>query len=193
MDAPNDFAPGRTNPCKSLLFNDPLEGLMDAHMDPLTVSDEYAKAEKKLLALADHPTLGYIYKTLASLCHVLTRKSDFCVRLRNAYLAGDRSTLTALVGEIDVIVADLDDFLAKFRAQWMAENKPYGFSVQELRIGGLRARLLSAADRIKAYLAGTVSSIPELEEPVLPMSKIVPENPYIGSNNWRKNVTACIL
>ena len=192
MDAPNDFARGRNNPCKYLLFNDPLEGLLDAHMDPATVSEEYVKAEKRLLALADHPTFGYIYKTLASLCHVLIRKSDFCVRLRNAYLAGDRNALTALADEVSVIVSDLDDFLAIFRTQWMTENKPYGFSVQEIRIGALRARLLSTADRIKEYLAGAVSSIPELEEPVLPVAKIG-ENPYISYNGWRKKLTACIL
>ena len=192
MDAPNEFAPGLTNPCKYLLYNDPLEGLFDAHMDPLTVSEEYVKAEKRLLDLADHPTLGYIYTSLAALCHVLIRKSDFCVRLRNAYLAGDRNTLAALADEVAVIVADLDDFLVKFREQWMAENKPYGFSVQEIRIGGLRARLLSTANRIKEYLSGAVSSIPELEEPVLPVSRIR-DNPYISHNCWREKLTACVL
>jgi hypothetical protein len=192
MDAPNEFARGRNNPCKYLLFNDPLEGLFDAHMDPATVSDEFAKAEERLLALSEHPTFGYIYKTLASLCHVLVRKSDFCVRLRNAYLAGDRDTMKALADEIAVIVADLDHFLATFRAQWMIENKPHGFSVQEVRLGGLRARLLSTADRIKEYLAGAVRSIPELEEPVLPAAKIG-ENPYISHNGWSKKLTACIL
>ena len=192
MDAPNEFARGRNNPCKYLLFNDPLEGLFDAHMDPATVSDEFAKAEEKLLALSEHPAFGYVYKTLASLCHVLVRKSDFCVRLRNAYLAGDRDTMKALADEIAVIVADLDHFLATFRAQWMIENKPHGFSVQEVRVGGLRARLLSTADRIKEYLAGAVRSIPELEEPVLPAAKIG-ENPYISHNGWSKKLTACIL
>ena len=192
MDAPNEFAQGRNNPCKYLLFNDPLEGLLDAHMDPATVGDQYADAEKRLLAHADHPALGYIYTSLAALCRVLKRKSDFCVRLRNAYLAGDREKMSDLQSEVAVIVADLDDFLAKFRAQWMAENKPYGFSVQEIRIGALRARLLSTADRIKEYLAGAVSSIPELEEPVLPISKIG-ENPYTRIIGWRKCVTANIL
>ena len=192
MDAPNAFAQGRNNPCKYLLFNDPLEGLLDAHMDPATVGDRYAEAEESLLAYADHPALGYVYGNLAALCRVLKRKSDFCVRLRNAYLTGDRAKMKALQKEVGVIVSDLDDFLVKFRAQWMAENKPYGFSVQEIRIGGLRARLLSAADRIKEYLAGKVSSIPELEEPVLPISRIG-ENPYIRIVGWRKCVSSNIL
>ncbi|MBQ8357944.1 MAG: beta-N-acetylhexosaminidase [Clostridia bacterium] len=196
MDAPNDMADsteGPKNPCKYLLFNDPLEGLMDAHMDPATISEGFASAEKRLAALADHPAFGYVYRSLAALCRVLVRKCDFSVRLRNAYLAGDRATMAALADETDIIVNDLDAFVKVFRKQWMTENKPHGFAVQDIRIGALRARLLATADRIKEYLDGTVPSIPELEEPVLPMKTCSVENPYIREHGWGKVVTTCIL
>ena len=198
LDAPNDMADSTDhpeNPCKYLLFNDPLEGLLDAHLDPATVSDRYMEAEQRLSPLTDHPTFGYVYRTLASLCKVLVRKSDFSVRLRNAYLANDRATMAALANEIPTIVCDLDAFLTVFRAQWMRENKPHGFVTQELRIGGLRARLLSTAERISEYLNGTVAGIPELEEAVLPYTATAPspEDPYASINSWHKMVTACIL
>jgi hypothetical protein len=198
MDAPDAMiAPDHEHPLcptKYLLFNDPIEGLMDAHLDPETVSANYAKAEKALLALADHKQFGYVYRTLASLCRVLVRKSDYTVRLRAAYLADDKEKLAKLADEIDVIVSDLDIFLDTFRRQWYYENKTYGFSVQELRVGGLRARLISAKARIEAYLADATATIPELTEPVLQVKTPRDEDgPYINLNSWRKTVNACIL
>lgn len=198
LDAPNELPvtdPGKIiNPCKYLLFNDPLLGILDAHMDSATVSEGYAAAEKRLLPLTTHPRFGYMYQTLASLCHVLIRKADFSVRLRHAYQAGDRATLAALAEEIDGIVADLDAFTADFRTQWYTENKPFGFETQELRIGGLRARMLSAKERVQVYLAGGCERIEELEGEVLPTKRrSSPISPYSNINVWRHYVTACIL
>lgn len=198
LDAPNEL-PNRDpkkiiNPCKYLLFNDPLLGILDGHMDSDTVGAGFAEAEKRLLPLTDHPRFGYMYRTLASLCRVLTRKADFSVRLRRAYQAGDRAALAALADEIDLIVADLDAFTADFRTQWDTENKPFGFETQELRIGGLRARMLSAKERVRAYLDGACERIEELEgEVLLTKRRSSPISPYTNINVWRHYVTACIL
>lgn len=198
LDAPNEL-PGRDpkkicNPCKYLLFNDPLLGMLDQHMDPATVSAGFAEAEKRLQPLVSHPVFGYIYETLAALCRVLTRKADFGVRLRAAYQKGDRTALAALAVETDGIVADLDTFLATFRRQWYRENKTFGFEVQELRIGGLRARMLSAGERVHAYLAGKTDRIGELEGEPLPFRYTAEgESPYRQFNGWNKQVSACIL
>lgn len=198
LDAPNEL-PGRdpkkiVNPCKYLLFNDPLLGILDAHMDSATVGKGFADAEKRLLPLTAHPRFGYLYRTLASLCRVLTRKADFGVRLRAAYRSGNRAALAALADEIDRIVVDLDAFTADFRAQWYTECKPFGFETQELRLGGLRARLLSAKERVRAYLAGECARIEELEGEILPVKRhSSPTSPYDNINVWRHYVTACIL
>ena len=198
LDAPNEL-PGRDpkkiiNPCKYLLFNDPLLGILDAHMDSATVREGFAAAKARLMPLTSHPRFGYMYRTLASLCQVLTRKADLGVRLRKAYHAGDRAALAALAEEIDLIVADLDVFTADFRTQWYTENKPFGFETQELRIGGLRARLLSAKERVRAYLAGECTRIEELEGEPLPARRhSSPLSPYDHLNVWRHYVTACIL
>ena len=116
------------------------------------------------------------------------------MRLRRAYQAGDRAALAALADEIDLIVADLDVFTADFRTQWDTENKPFGFETQELRIGGLRARMLSAKERVRAYLNGTCECIEELEgEVLLTKRRSSPISPYSNINVWRHYVTACIL
>ena len=198
LDAPDAMAHAKDtepqvprNPSKYLLYNDPLEGLMDANMDADTVADEYRKAAQKLSAHADNPRFGYLFRTAAALCRVLTRKSDFTVRLRRAYLAGDKKAMAALAQETDAIAKDLAVFHALFRDQWNRENKPYGFAVQDLRLGGLKERLLATRERIEEYLAGKVPNIPELEEPVLPYRGN--PNEYFCFNGWSANVSACIV
>ena len=53
--------------------------------------------------------------------------------------------------------------MGAFRTAWLTENKPHGFEVQDIRIGGLIQRLKSCRVRLTQWLeAGT--PIPELDE-----------------------------
>ncbi|MBQ9802806.1 MAG: beta-N-acetylhexosaminidase [Clostridia bacterium] len=200
VDAPNElpgtesFVKNPINPCKYLLYNDPIEGLFNLHMNPDTVADAYRANEARLRALAGHKRFGYIFENLANLCAILVQKADFSVRLRRAYKAGDKEALKALAAEIPVIVEKLDVFHASHRRQWYTESKPFGFEVQEQRLGGLRMRLVTTVDRINEYLTGAVSSLPELDEEVLPFQpRTVEESPYVAFIRcWGRVVTPCI-
>ena len=59
------------------------------------------------------------------------------------------------------------EFLCAFREQWYLENKTIGFDAQEQHIGGLLERLNSTALRLNDLADGKISSIEELEQPVL--------------------------
>ena len=50
----------------------------------------------------------------------------------------------------------------------MKENKPFGFDVQDLRLGGLLQRLRACRTLIIEYLSGKRTSIEELEADILP-------------------------
>ncbi len=76
----------------------------------------------------------------------------------------------------------------RFRAQWYKENKPHGFNVQDIRLGGLIMRMTDCRDRLNDFLSGAVGCIPELEEERLPL-----ENPRSRVNNWASTVTADVL
>lgn len=181
-------------PCKYLLYNDPLNGLMDLNLDPATVADAYRKATKKLKPMINHPEWGYVFETLYRLSDVLINKSDLSVRIRNAYKQGDRDTLSAIaVKEIPLVIRKLDKFLVAFRAQWYRENKSFGFDVQEQRIGGTRQRLLSSAETIRDYLDGKLEKIEELEqEQLLCRPKKDENNPYVGHNPLSVAASACV-
>lgn len=203
MDAPNNLEGvgiqlGRpVNPSRYQFFNDPLEGLMDVHVNEKSDPEYYKKAADSLFALASDKNFGYIFDTLAKLCVVLESKCDLSIRMRNAYRAGDKAVLAEMASEeIPTLIIKLDNFLSAFRKQWYKENKTFGFGNQELRIGGLRARLASTADRLGSYVNGEISSIEELEKPVLSFNGHTyeeGENRYISHMIWSQIAAVGLL
>ena len=198
FDAPNELT-GITaelgspkNPSRYLLYNDPLEGLFDLHMDREKVSEDFMKSAQRLLLLGDDENFGYAFTTLGELCLLLSYKATLSLDLRDAYRSGDRVELAYIAqSRIPDIVEQLDIFIEAFRNQWYRENRTFGFSVEELRLGGLRERLISTASRVQGYLDGEYSKIEELEQPLLSFDgkseEQLREMPYVCHQNWRTN------
>ena len=181
------------NPSRYLFYNDPLERLADRHFVRETAPAAFRANAERLLALSEAGLVGYALRTLGLLCAVLAKKCDLGWRLSEAYEVGDRAALRQLAEvEIPDILAGTEEFLMVYRAQWYRENKAFGFSTQELRIGGLEKRLESTRDRVLAYLGGSVSAIPELEEPVLPI-RAKYDGRYINCGLWREIVSPGVL
>jgi hypothetical protein len=76
--------------------------------------------------------------------------------------------LTGLLDNYSKAVAYLDIFKQAFEAEWFKENKPFGWEIHDIRIAGVRARLLSCQARLKAYLDGAIERIEELDIEALP-------------------------
>ena len=53
---------------------------------------------------------------------------------------------------------------------WEKENKPFGWEIQDVRIGGLIRRIKTCGERIEKYLAGEITTIEELDNELLPLS-----------------------
>ena len=174
FDLPNKIATEENRkqnascPSKYLFFNDPLLGLLDKHMEADKVSAFYAEAAKTLHAKKD-TKFGYGLETLAYLCDVLELKADLGVKLRAAYKAGNKAELSKLANEvIPEIMVRIKKFLGALRAQWYKENKTFGCSTQDIRVGGLCERMGACAELVNMYLAGEVDKIEELECEILP-------------------------
>ena len=172
------------NPCKYLLYNDLLLGLMDNHMDADTVSNCYRANAEKLKPLTAHSRWGYLFETMYRLCDLLIEKSDCSLRIRKAYEENDLQTLKSIAqDEIPLMIEKLDAFIVAFREQWFRENKPFGFEIQESRLGGLRLRWQSVASRLMLYVDSNIDRIEELEQEKLPFEHIhvyfaEGDNPY---------------
>ena len=162
----NDSAEAIYNPEKYLLYCDPFMGQFDNRVKSGDAAG-YADCAARLAVYADHAEYGYLFRSLRALCAFLSVKADLGIRTRAAYLSGDKKAAKALSTDYDAALERLDAFYAAYEQQWMHENKPQGFDVVDLRIGGQRQRLLHCKDRLLAYAEGRLDRIEELEEPVL--------------------------
>lgn len=196
LDLPNDALgcpEGKVHcPSKYLLYNGVLGGLFDAHV-PEESDVSCRNAADRLRSYCGNAEFGYIFATLASLCSLLEKKAALSMELRKAYLAGDKQLLLRYAGEeIPETIRRVDAFLEDFRRQWFLEGKTFGFEVQEVRLGGLKENLRSAALRLESYCAGEADRIEELEQPVLPYSAADDgsANPTFIMNCWTEIITA---
>ena len=100
--------------------------------------------------------LGQGYEVIASMGHIRDLpKSKMGVDKENDF----KPQYTDMKGKEDVI--------KELKKQWMNENKPHGFDVQEYRMGGVICRMLGVKDRIEAYLRGEAADIAEHDETLL--------------------------
>ena len=165
LDLPNRVAPNdarRSDVSKVMLYNDPLVGIYDTVVNKNAPADYKAHAST-LYAYAKDSRYAYIFESEAALCELLSVKYDLGMRAREAYAAGDKDALRAIAKDFDRAMALLEVFYRKFKALWEKENKPFGFEVQDIRLGGLMQRLRSAKEKISAYANGEIGQIEEYE------------------------------
>ena len=181
---------GRSNPDKYLLYNDPFTGLLDTTLQG-GEAEEYRLLSEKL-AVIDAGEYAPLFRKATALTRALAIKADLGPRIRKAYAAHDRVGLEQAANDCDTLVPLVQEFYEAFRAQWMEENKPQGFEVQEIRLGGLSLRLQSCGRRIRTYLAGELDRIEELEEPVLDFKKDCAGKPVYASR-YAQLITPCVM
>ena len=185
MNMPKEALSRRQNSSKYLLYNDPFAGLLDHSCDG-TEDEFYRNLTKNLQNLPSMGNFDYIFKKYETLANALAIKSDLGIRTRQLYLAGDKAGLEKLAkADYPEAVRRIRAFYEALRAEWYAENKPQGFEIQDIRLGGLIQRLENCARLLLDYAAGNISSLPELEEPVLPDD--------CGRSGWAKIVSANVV
>ena len=155
--------------CRSmmLLFNDPLLGLLDKHIEGMDTAASYTKALAQLEGLGEG-VYAPAFEMMRCLAAVLVHKADFGVRLKRAYDDRDRQALTALRDESALILEGVRALHKAHGAAWMTYSKPQGWEPHDIRYGGLEARMDTVRERLTAFLDGTLARIEELEEERLP-------------------------
>lgn len=175
LDRPNflkgNEAPGgcSVNPSKYLFYQDVLCGLFEAHTEIGACNAYYRNLGAEYdEAAARNPGYSALFRTCAAFCRVLELKCDIGLRLKKAYAARDSDALRRLAErDLTELLARVEEFHGLFRRQWEQENKPFGFDVQDIRLGGLKERIRAAKRRVEGYLSGAYGSIEELEQPAL--------------------------
>ncbi len=157
------------NPSKYQLYSDCFMGIFDTAVKP-TESKKYASYARKLKNAAKRcGEYAYLFDALSKLCAVLSYKVDIGIRARAMYKDENHAGLDELIADYKKMIKQTEQFYSAFRTQWYRENKPYGFEIQDSRLGGLIMRMRNCLERLVAFRNGEITSIPELEEEVLPM------------------------
>lgn len=196
---PHNPAPGKLSagPAKYFLYQDPMLGLFDRHVDSAACADHYRESAAAMhLAAQRNRRETIVFETMEKLALVLEKKCDFGIRLKNAYDAGNRVALAALAEECEEIVCRIEDFRASLEKQWREKYKAFGWEVQDIRLGGLMCRMRTTAARVRAYLDGASDHLEELEEARLPFEVLRPEDgkfSIVENRNWDDMVTAMDL
>lgn len=191
LDLPNvttDKPDNNNNPEKYMFYNDCFSGIFDCTV-PDGFSPKYDECAKKLNKLENDPNFGYLFSEMARLCEFMQIKYTLGVRTRKAYRENNKAELLKIIDDYKTAESRLDKFYLAFKKAWFCDNKPYGFEIQDIRIGGLKQRLISCADRLTQYVNGKIEKIDELDEDILPEF----DKSYHIFNNWGKNVTANVI
>ena len=190
---PRVIDPERSGPpCyeKMALLNDVMLGIMDADLKEADLPAKY-RQDAEILQAVPANRYSILFENQLRFAELLEVKTDLSVRIKEAYRAGDRNALAEIVqNRIPLVLERLERFQDTFRNQWHTYNKPFGFEVQDLRMGGIKERLRTAAIRLTQYINGEVDRLEELEQPDLPFK----HNAHTDRlNRWRQIATAGVL
>ncbi len=159
------------NPCRVLLYEDPLIPMFEKD---LPHNAEYAAHYAALAGqfdgwAAEFPSMAPQYGAYAALGRALSAKCRWRGAAADAVRGRDRAAAAALLPLADENIAALTALRDAWYAQWMDTNKPFGFEVLDIRLGGVRARFETAKKRMAAFADGTLADIPELSCEQLPV------------------------
>lgn len=172
---------------RSALYNDPMIGIVNANFKKFDIDGKYAR-DAETLRTVDSKRYGILFETQAKCGDFLDMNWHLSIDIKKAYKDGDEAELKNL-GEnvIPAAIKALEDFESSFNKQWHKYYKPYGFDVQQMRIGGQLLRLKDSAERILSYANGEIDRMEELEEEDLEYD--MGACGFRGSPSWRISFT----
>lgn len=176
---------------KNALYND----LFMGYLDKLHKGERKECFEKAVCRMKEVPLGEYdaIFKTLIAFGEVMLLKYDMGIRIHSAYEQKNYQELSKIVLEIDELLVRLQKFYDCFKKQWYSENKPQGFEVQDIRLGGLKMRLINCKNTLIEFINGKIEEIPELEEELLAEAFGKASVDNFNVNMWSMNCTANVL
>lgn len=152
---------------KYLFYNDCFTGVYDTSID-FGESKKYKKCIKEIDAAVKNAThFKNIFVAKKLYYEVMAVKCELGLHTRRIYETRNRKQLKKLIRLYTQTIKKTKVFYERFKKNWMLENKPYGFEIQSVRIGGLLLRLRDCRERLKDFSKGKIKQIEELETKLL--------------------------
>ncbi len=178
---------------KSFLYEDPLLVLFEKDFEEFDLvatfeglSEKYAKYAEESKALSDLMTQ---YSALAEFSY---NKAIWRTVAPAAVREGSMEKAKEAVAAATAMRKSAEKLIKVWRNLWYGRNKPNGFEIIELRVGGMLSRCVTAEQRIKAFAKGKIKDIPELSEEKLYKLK-QPNGDIWYSNFYRETIAPCEL
>lgn len=154
-----------SNACKILLYQDPLLQLFEADTKDLKMAAYFSDLVPKYAQYAkENPEYHLLFDFCAAMALALSLKCSWHEKAADTVRSGDRSTAAVLAEDLNATIDAVDALRVTWRALWESTNKPQGFEVIDLRLGGVCARLATAGEKMRAFAEGQTDDIPELTE-----------------------------
>jgi len=173
------------NTAKCLMYQDPMVQLFAKDMEGVEMSAHYAAmAEKYRIYAAQGGRYELIMTFYARLAEALEKKCYWHEHITDAVKKNDRETAVKLANMLPETIESIQAFRAAWSELWHTHNKPYGFEVNDARVGGVCARLDTAQKRVLAWAAGDPNeNLEELRQEVLHYN-------WLEEGRWRCPFTA---
>ena len=170
---------------KIMLYSDPFLGFYDCKVnDDKSEEKLYKEFAEKLKPMCSHPEFGYLFEVAETLCRLLSVKYTLGVRTREAYKSGDVKEIIERYKQAEKM---LDEFYKAIKTRWYREEKPFGFEIIDIRLGGLKQRLIHCREVLEQFDSGLIDIIEELELEVLDVDL------KLQYNIWQRIVSPNII
>lgn len=161
------------DPSMCLFYQDLMVGKFDGQTEGVRYGAYYKEVEEKLAAAEEKRQVpGFwalemklVMDFYRALAHALSVKADLGLDIIEAYEKKDREKLREVSEtKIPELIKGVESCRRLREKLWNREGKIFGWEVLDIRYRALAGRMESAAERITAYMNGTLSALPELEE-----------------------------
>ena len=177
------------NACKFMLYQDPLIQLFEADTAGYAMAEHFGSLVTRYARYAlENPDYAPLFDFYTALANALALKCVWHEQAGDAVRSRNREQAAALADGIGATVEALDTLRVVWRRLWESTNKPNGFEIIEVRMGGIAARMATAGEKMRAFALGQVDTIPELEEQAL-ITKRRPNGSIICTNTMDEIAT----
>jgi hypothetical protein len=179
------------NAAKFMLYQDPLVQLYEEDTAGISMSVHYASLVPRYQKYADgNPAFAQLFSFYALLADVLARKCAWHEQAGHAVRKRDFVLAAQLADNLPETICSVEALRTAWRALWESTNRPHGFEILDLRLGGIAARLSTAQARMQAFAECEIDDIPELSTPALPYIRM-DDGTLFGSYAMGEIVSAC--
>ena len=187
----NDGSVQPVNAAKFLLYQDPIVPLYDDDLKGVDTQNHYAQLELDYRRhQQENPEYEVLFGFYAQLARTLKYKCAFHLRAGAAVRTGNRDSAALCAALAWATGQELEKLRERWREVWYHYNRIYGFEIIDVRIGGVAARMESAARLMEDFADGRIDTIAPLAEEPLPYTNL-PGGALRGSYAWSDIVSAC--